>query len=507
MVTMNIPALPGFRLILFLYTLFAFGYSLLMPMWEAPDETAHYLVVLHLAKEGTMPTMDETYEAAQPPPYYWLVAQLLRLLGAINPELIQLYRPHLSLGDTLTRYHWTAENYRIIWGVQILRWLNIAWGGLALFFVHKGVTRFTSTAIRPDMPDHHVEAQRLLPLATVAVMGLLPQFLYNSASFSNDPPANAAGACLFWLLSVVSSTQMGIRGRVAITAAALAFPPLIKFTILPLSLTILFALLRQEWQQYRTHRAQVVVGMVLLTLFLGGCINWLWPESAILLWRSFVWRVTYIRPGAFSGWPLWNIVTFYVTSYWGQVGWKDAGLPGWSIVSLMSLAWLGWLASLRLLLPHWTPRRFWGWLFTLLILVSASGIYLYRANPWWRVPGPIILCVVGVWLLAYWRFNHSDPAYTLAFTGWSWSMVWLVAGLSLFGIIKNGLVTPQYQGRFLFPALGALSLLIITGWYTLLPPRARPYLPHIVITLHIGLNFLLWFTRVIPIYYQPFWAN
>jgi hypothetical protein len=86
-------------------------------------------------------------------------------------------------------------------------------------------------------------------------------------------------------------------------------------------------------------------------------------------------------------------------------------------------------------------------------------------------------------------------------------MVWVAAGLSLLAIIRNALVTPQYQGRFLFPSLGALSLLMIMGWYTLLPPCTRPYLPYLIMAVLIGLNFLLWFTQVIPVYYQPFWDN
>ncbi len=77
--------------------------------------------------------------------------------------------------------------------------------------------------------------------------------------------------------------------------------------------------------------------------------------------------------------------------------------------------------------------------------------------------------------------------------------------LSLLIIVKNALVTPQYQGRFLFPSRGVLSLLMVAGWYTFLSSRVQPTLPYMIIALHIGLNFLLWFTRVIPIYYQPFW--
>ncbi|HEX6384690.1 MAG TPA: hypothetical protein VF177_08480, partial [Anaerolineae bacterium] len=66
------------------------------------------------------------------------------------------------------------------------------------------------------------------------------------------------------------------------------------------------------------------------------------------------------------------------------------------------------------------------------------------------------------------------------------------------------LTTPQYQGRFLFPSLGALSLLTAAGWYALLPRRVAAYLPHLILGLMMALNLVLWWGTVIPVFYQPF---
>jgi hypothetical protein len=71
-------------------------------------------------------------------------------------------------------------------------------------------------------------------------------------------------------------------------------------------------------------------------------------------------------------------------------------------------------------------------------------------------------------------------------------------------VFKNTLATPQFQGRFLFPALGPISILIVAGWTTLLPRRTAVALPYILIISLILLNLYLWFDKVIPIYYQPF---
>ena len=49
-----------------LYFLLAVGYSLLMPIWEAPDEGAHFHLAWYLARKDQYATEEKNYEAAQP---------------------------------------------------------------------------------------------------------------------------------------------------------------------------------------------------------------------------------------------------------------------------------------------------------------------------------------------------------------------------------------------------------------------------------------------------------
>jgi hypothetical protein len=493
---MRIHAL-SFRLIVTLYGLLAFSYSVLMPPWEAPDESAHYLVVFILAREGRLPAVEETYEAAQPPLYYWLTAQPFRLLNHINPAIIRPYRPSLTTGHPFTRYNWTADNFRFLWGLHILRWLNIVWGGLALYFIYRGAQQLASTAEPGKWPA------RLLPTATVAAVGLMPQFAYNSAAFSNDPPANAIGALLFWLLIVLCQAPLRLRQLALIGAVALAAPLLVKLTILPMSLAVCLMMAYQVQHRYRAQRLWFAAGGALLGGTLIAAWAWISPASADVLWRNLFWRLTTIRPDAFSGWSFWRITTFYTTSYWGQVGWKTAGLPGGLVAGMTGLALLGWLASLRLLWPEQPPGRLWRWLLPASSLAGVSWLLLYRHDPWWHMPWTVPAGFLALALLAWRRFGRVDLAARLALPITAWRAVWLSAVLALLIVFKNFLTTPQYQGRFFFPSLGALTLLMTAGWYTLLPRRLAPYLPHLVILLMLALNAILWTTRVLPVFYQP----
>jgi len=56
----------------------------------------------------------------------------------------------------------------------------------------------------------------------------------------------------------------------------------------------------------------------------------------------------------------------------------------------------------------------------------------------------------------------------------------------------------------LFPAIGAIWLLMLSGWYEVLPERYQYRLPLIIISLMFVLNIALWIFGVLPVYYQVF---
>ncbi len=85
-----------------------------------------------------------------------------------------------------------------------------------------------------------------------------------------------------------------------------------------------------------------------------------------------------------------------------------------------------------------------------------------------------------------------------------WLATWLIAILSILAVFRNGLTTIALQGRFLFPAMGALSILMVAGWHDVGSERVQRYLPPFIILLFLSCNMILWLTGIIPVYYQPF---
>ena len=80
-------------LIFALYFFLAVGYSLLMPLWEAPMKaritTWHgtFIIKTYIA------TPEKNYEASQPRLFYYLGSLVLRAVDKIDPDLTTYYFP------------------------------------------------------------------------------------------------------------------------------------------------------------------------------------------------------------------------------------------------------------------------------------------------------------------------------------------------------------------------------------------------------------------------------
>jgi hypothetical protein len=424
----------GIKTTLTVYAILAFGYSLLMPMWEAPDEQAHYGLVLHIARQGELPPPQLNHEAWQPPLYYWLMSWPLRLLDAIDSGLADAYQPPRRPRGLLPVFIWNDENYRFLIGPQLLRWLNLLIGGVTLHFIYRGARRFA--------PDASA-----VPLTAIALAGTIPQFLHNSASVTNDSSGNLSGAILFWLLARLCTGSVSRYEIASIAASAVLLPSITKLTVLPMALAVGAAL---AWRVLRDRR-RTEYRYLLWGLLLGGAALGIYlvlvPYAADNLFGAFSKRVLHVRPDALNDWP--TAALHLLWSFWGVVGMLMMGLPDASMWVMTSFALAGVAAYTSLLLP-----------------------------------------------------GSARAPTTGQRTGWV--LLFLALGLALLAVTRNVLMGPGTQGRFLFPTLGPISVIVATGWWVLLPEGASRRLPHLTLAVMAALNVHFWIEEIIPFYYQPF---
>jgi hypothetical protein len=445
-------------LILACYLLLGLGYSVAMPVWEAPDEMAHYLYALTITREGRLPALVDTYEARQPPGYYLLAASVLAVLETARPGSAEMVAPAANL-DNITKpapvFDWSDDNYNrmAIVGPLLLRWLGVAAGAVALLLIYGAARR-----LFPEWPA--------VALTSTALAAGTPQFLHITASVNNDVLAIVAGAFLFWLLAgmarppdappFAASPNSSRRSlarlepiRLALAAgAAVLLPFLVKLTVLPVGLALLLVVGWQAWRRWRGERpgrrptltvaAAALLALGAVTLFFLTTM----PGRHLL--DEMGWRLLYLRPGF---WEPLAIFRRTAQTYWGYVGWVGVPLPQPLQRIVVALALAGALASLRALLLVPTRRQ------------------IGRQQPW--------------------------------------LYLWLVVLLAVLIFLRNAFATPAFQGRFLFPVIGPLSLLAVGGWASLLSARTRSALLPIVLLLVFVLNLALWETGIRPVYYQP----
>jgi hypothetical protein len=266
------------------------------------------------------------------------------------------------------------------------------------------------------------------------------------SSVNNDALGTLAGALLFYLAIQLLVHPTILLGLFLILLAVL-LPLFIKLTVLPVSAALL-VLLTWKWL-FSFPQKRWLLYSGLFVLLGAGIFYLLFPETIQSAFSEIQWRLFSLRKNALTEKYIKAVSSQILWTYWGKVGWLAVGLPLWAIQFLTGFGLIG----------------------------MAFSVYkLIRLRP-----GPLRSLQRSLWFVA-----------------------WLVALFTVLAVFRNGLTTFATQGRLLFPAIGALSLLMVTGWHHILPARIQRYLPVLVILLFLVCNLVLWLTGIIPIYYQPF---
>jgi hypothetical protein len=282
-----------------------------------------------------------------------------------------------------------------------------------------------------------------LRISALALAALTPQFLHIMSAVSNDPVATLAGALLFYLairLTVRNSPALALLS----IPLAIVLPLGTKLTVLPVSAALLFAVGKGQVSRKLPKKQWAIFGLAVIGIPI--LLYFLFPGIVRPALRDLGWRLSGLHKDSFAAYYLKFISAQIIWTYWGYVGWLAVSLHPVIIIFLTILGAIGALLSLRYL------------------------IKMRQQNQ---------------------QFNE-------------WLITLLVAFFTLAAVARNGLTTDASQGRFLFVAIGALSFVMVGGWYEVLPERVQRVLPLIVFVFMLLCNLGLWGIGIIPTYYQPF---
>jgi hypothetical protein len=273
----------------------------------------------------------------------------------------------------------------------------------ALFGVIAAICAFL--IVREFVPRHPVPA-----VAAGLLVGFQPMFAFMSASVNNDMGVNAAAAVV--ILLMVRGLGQGLTWRTgAALGVAVAIMPVLKgtgYALYPLLLLALIVMLARRHRRADLPGYAALAGAFLLTALVWSVVSATFDQSTVTTpggaapgstattdpfgYLSYLWQV-FLPPLPFMTdlfifkWPFWNI---YIERGWAAFGWYAVFFPRWVYVVIFAATIAAGVLGLRTLSRNRDRvRREWPALL-FVIAVPAVVIAAVEAAYWSPVPRPAL---------------------------------------------------------------------------------------------------------------------
>ncbi len=402
-------------------------YSVIVPLWEAHDEWAHYKFVEYVARNRALPppgqrlTEEYRYDEATQPPLYYVLAALPVMAVDTSDDLVPVVNPYASRGTgeggvnfaihdpQVERFPWQGT----VLAAHLARLMSTLMGTLGCV-----ATYLLARFLWPDDP--------VLALGALALHAFAPQFLSINSVITNDVLVSALGGwALYCGVRVMLEPPDGrtLLGLGLCTVLAV----LTKYTALALLPLAVIALAIGLWRAWRAGQARpmrwrwLALGLGSAALLVGAWFWRNWQTTGHLLPRFRRQIRMMAEHGLLRGLAWGNVprlLRYGFHTFWASFGWGNLSPEKWVFTTLAVLCGL---ATVGMLLGLWrerTPRRWLG---------------------------------VGLLVLAWICF----------------------LALPLYQELRRGGVL--LRGRYLLPALPAVALLLTWGLSQWLPGRVRSW--------------------------------
>ena len=410
-------------------------YAVTTPIFEASDELWHYPFVRHLADGNPLPVQDPNnvgpwkQEASQQPLYYALAAALTFWIDTSDMETVRWLNPHVDTGvltpdGNINLIIHQPEREALPWhgtvlAVRLIRLASVLMGAGTLVF-----TWLIARRVFPSRPG--------LALGAVAVNGFTPMFVFISGAVNNDNLAILLCSAALYLMVQPGSRRVRESLSLGVVLGLAALTKTTALGLIPLALVALVMtgyreLLAMRWGARARWAVQHGLAILLPVLLMAGW--WYYRNYQLygdwLGWNAFI-EVLGKRAHPASLRQLWSERWGFSLSYWGLFGGVNVAMAEWIYRLLNGLA-----------------------------VVAAGGLVVYliqevrrihrsEPRPWWDA-----------------AIRRLGPLALLGF----WSIAVAV------GLARWATITWSSQGRLVFPAISALSILLVAGLFAWLPRR------------------------------------
>ena len=399
-------------LIILTYGILGVSYALATPPLESSDEYKHYPFVQYVQTERQLPLLDPEYpglwlqEAAQPPLYYVLMAAVTGGIDTADLPLLHHKNPQAFIGNPNQ-----LGNKNLI--IHDRSRETFPWEGsvLAIYLIRAVslLLGMGTILITARLGQHLFDAR--IGLFAAALTAFNPMFLFVSAAVNNDSLAIFLGSLGLFLLVRLWQDAPDPR---------------------------------RAWWRYVS--LGIVLGLGLLTkLSLGGLLSLTGLALAWLSWRKRDWWLL------FGGGVLVLITSLLLSGWWFIRNWQIYGdLTGLNTFVAVQgtrdvpLNWNGWISEFGTFY-----RTYWG-LFGG-VNVAAPELFYLILN---------LAALVGIAGLIKWLWSKSARKQFVISGAWL-LLAWIAVLLVL--LVRWNIISPAFQGRLIFPALGCINVLWAVG--------------------------------------------
>ena len=389
--------------LLLIFVLLGILYNISLPLFEAPDEMAHFRYVNWLATGHSLPNIDTDlhavgHEVGQPPLYYSLLAPLVASVNMDDLYQIAPANPYRG-GAIAMNYHTSAERFP---------YRNTA---LAVHLARLASTLIAVVTITSTYGIARIAAPKQAVLAA-ALVAFNPQFLFISASVNNDNLVTALVALALLLLVWQIVPPRVPWWLYFLTGALWGLATVAKMSGLALGGIILMGLSLAAWR----HRSWRPFALGIPVVLGGAAITagWWFARNWMLYGDPFAWQEmltankALLRPELLS-WPdTLHYATYLHRSFWAMFGY---GIPA--------------------------STRFYQ-IINVMTFVALVGVALWLAGNLWRRP------------------TQARTLAVLLQVAWC-----LIVFVSLLRWMRQ--VSASNQGRLYFPAISSLAVLLALG--------------------------------------------
>jgi hypothetical protein len=444
--------------ILVLFVVLGVAYALTTPTLEAPDEIHHYAYIRSLIDTGRPPGVKEGEKSFSnhAPLYYTIGALGSFWVGEDDLDAWRVrYNPYFGyrfgdVGRDNKNIYFHPDEDRFgasdTWlGVRVVRVLSVLMGAVTIWVIYR-----VGREVFPGWPE--------MAIGAAGLAAFIPEFLFISGAVNDDNGATLFGALALW--AMVRIVRRGFSPRRCVgLGLALGLGWLSKLTTAALIPTAGLVVALVAWRD-RSWRdlllwSLVIFGVAALLITPWSVRQYLLHGDPIGLSQEVEGFGEPERSPALA--DLWPDLYWLRTSFWGRLGANQIPLASWMYIVLDAVTLLALAGLARLLVRRSLLRS------------SISSLHSPFAK----------------------RFQQLTVlAFAFAFT---------------FGpmIVRRFLRPMPNFGRYLFPALPAIALLLFAGLAAWLPRRRHTLLAigTTVAMLTLGIVALVFFLA--PAYARP----